>query len=130
MFRTICTAPVLFPSSSCHLTGISSILKISPTSVNIPNGGSQSFSYYVGDQNGNPLAAGTAITVGVEGDNVDSQGDINLTLPDTQSSGWTQFNFLVYDTQADTVLVNPVTIRVETTGPNGGAFMTIGGITH
>jgi hypothetical protein len=105
-------------------------VSVSPTSINIPNGGSQSFSYYVGDQNGNPLASGQTISVSIEGENVDSQGDISLTLPDTQSAGWTQFGFLVYDTKGDTVIVNPVTVRVETTGPNGGAFMTIGGITH
>jgi hypothetical protein len=105
-------------------------VSISPTSINIPNGGSQSFSYYVGDQNGNPLASGTAISVNVEGENVDSQGDISFTLPDTQSAGWTQFGFLLYDTAGDTVNVKPVTVRVETSGPNGGAFMTIGGVTH
>ncbi|MBT8385974.1 MAG: Ig-like domain-containing protein, partial [Ignavibacteria bacterium] len=31
-------------------------ISINPTSINVPNGGSQSFSYFVGDQNGNPLA--------------------------------------------------------------------------
>ncbi len=110
-------------------SGISQI-SVSPTSINIPNGGSQSFSYYVGDQNGNPLAAGQQISVSVEGENVDSQGDVSMTLPDTQSAGWTQFGFLLYDTAADTVNVKLVTVRVETTGPNGGAFMTIGGVTH
>jgi hypothetical protein len=105
-------------------------ISISPTSINIPNGGSQSFNYYVGDQNGNPLAAGQTISVNVEGENVETQGDVSLTLPDTQSASWTQFFFLVYDTEADTVNVKPVTVRVETNGPNGGAFMTIGGVTH
>jgi hypothetical protein len=105
-------------------------VSISPASINIPNGGSQSFSYYVGDQNGNPLAGGQTISVSVEGENVKSQGDVSLTLPDTQSASWTQFYFLVYDTETDTVNVKPVTVRVETSGPNGGAFMTIGGVTH
>ena len=105
-------------------------VSVSPTSINIPNGGSQSFSYYVGDQNGNPLSSGTTISVSVQGENVNSQGDISFTLPDTQSAGWTQFGFLVYDTDADTVNLKPVTIRLQTAGPNGGAFVTIGGITH
>jgi hypothetical protein len=102
-------------------------VSISPTSINIPNNGSQSFSYYVGDQNGNPLAAGTNISVSVEGENVDSQGDVSVTLPDTQSASWTQFFFLLYDTN-DSSFTKPVTVRVETSGPNGGAFMTIGGV--
>jgi len=105
-------------------------VSVTPTSINVPNAGSQSFSYYVGDQNGNPLAGGTSITVSVEGEDVDSQGDLNVSLPDTQSPAWTQFNFLVYDI-IDTVIVNkPVTIRIETTGPNGDGFITISGTSH
>jgi len=105
-------------------------VSVTPTSINIPNEGSQSFSYYVGDQNGNPLAGGTSISVTVEGDDVDAQGDLSVLLPDTQSPAWTQFNFLVYDI-ADTVIVTkPVTIRISTTGPNGGGFITISGTSH
>jgi len=101
-------------------------VSITPTSINVPNAGSQSFSYYVGDQNGNPLAGGTSITVSVEGDDVDAQGDLSFTLPDTQSPAWTQFNFLVYDI-VDSVVTKPVTIRIATTGPNGDGFITISG---
>ena len=105
-------------------------ISVNPTSINIPNGGSQSFSYYVGDQNGNPLAAGTGITVTVDGEDVEAQGDLDVSLPDTQSPFWTQFNFLVYDI-VDTVVVNkPVTIRIETSGPNGDGFVTISGTSH
>jgi len=103
-------------------------VSVTPTSINIPNAGSQSFSYYVGDQNGNPLAAGTSITVSVEGDDVDAQGDLNVSLPDTQSPAWTQFNFLVYDIVDTVIVAKPVTIRISTTGPNGGGFITISGI--
>jgi hypothetical protein len=105
-------------------------ISINPTNINIANGGSQSFSYYVGDQNGNPLTAGTSITVTVEGEDVDAQGDLNVSLPDTQSPAWTQFNFLVYDV-ADTVNVaKPVTVRIQSTGSNGNGFLTISGISH
>ncbi|MFC2119749.1 Ig-like domain-containing protein [Bacteroidota bacterium] len=105
-------------------------LSVTPTSINVPNAGSQSFSYYVGDQNGNPLAAGTSISVSVEGEDVDAQGDLDVSLPDTQSPYWTQFNFLVFDI-VDTVIVNkPVTIKIETTGPNGDGFITISGTSH
>ena len=105
-------------------------VSVNPTSINVPNAGSQSFSYYVGDQNGNPLAAGTSISVSVEGEDVDAQGDLDVSMPDTQSPYWTQFNFLVFDI-VDTVIVNkPVTIRIETTGPNGDGFITISGTSH
>jgi hypothetical protein len=102
-------------------------VSITPTSINVPNAGSQSFSYYVGDQNGNPLAGGTSINVQVEGDDVAAQGDLGFTLPDTQSPAWTQFNFLVYDIVDTVIVTKPVTIRIETTGPNGDGFITISG---
>jgi len=105
-------------------------VSITPTSIWIENAGSQSFQYYCGDQNGNPLASGTTIRVTLEGEDVDIQGDVNITLPDTQSPAWTQFGFTVYDT-ADTINVaKPVTVKVTTSGPNGGAFQTIGGTSH
>ena len=105
-------------------------VSVTPTSINIPNAGSQSFSYYVGDQNGNPLAGGTSITVSVEGDDVEAQGDLEVSLPDTQSPAWTQFNFLVYDTEDSVNVVKPVTIRITTTGPNGEGFITVSGTSH
>ncbi len=105
-------------------------VSVTPTSINIPNAGSQSFSYYVGDQNGNPLAGGTSITVSVEGDDVDAQGDLDVSLPDTQSPAWTQFNFLVYDTVDSVNVAKPVTIRIATTGPNGEGFITVSGTSH
>ncbi|MFB3057794.1 MAG: hypothetical protein ACE1ZQ_11635, partial [Ignavibacteriaceae bacterium] len=70
----------------------------------------------------------TSITVSVEGDDVEAQGDLNVSLPDTQSPAWTQFNFLVYDIVDTVIVAKPVTIRISTTGPNGGGFITISGI--
>ena len=105
-------------------------VSVTPTSINVPNAGSQSFSYYVGDQNGNPLASGTAISVHVTGDDVAAQGDLDVLLPDTQSPYWTQFNFLVYDIVDTVIVTKPVTIKISTTGPNGDGFITISGTSH
>jgi len=103
------------------------MLSISPTTFNIPNGGAQNFNYTLMDENGNPLAGGTSITVTVGGTNVAAEGDVAVTLPDTQSKTWTNFGFTVYDT-ADTInVVNPVSIEVSTSGPNGGEHLTISG---
>ncbi len=105
-------------------------IQISPTSFNIPNGGTQTFLYEVKDQNENPLAGNTQITVAIEGENIDAGGDLSVVLPDTQSRAWTRFSFYVYDT-ADTVdLAKPVSIKITTNGPNGGAFLTINGISR
>ncbi|MBT8378798.1 MAG: hypothetical protein KJN64_06195 [Ignavibacteria bacterium] len=101
-------------------------VSINPTTINVPNGGFQTFTYTVNDQNGNPLSNGTSIKVTVEGESVDAQGDLDFTLPDTQSPSWTQFSFFVYDI-ADTVAVNPATIKIEVNGDNGQAFTTISG---
>jgi hypothetical protein len=105
-------------------------ISVTPTSINIPNAGSQSFSYYVGDQNGNPLAGGTSISVTVEGEDIDAQGDLDVSLPDTQSPAWTQFNFLVYDLTDTVNVAKPLTIRIQSTGPNGDGFITISGTSH
>ena len=105
----------------------SPVIDINPKTFDIPNGGSQAFTYTVSDENGNPLASGTSISVSVEGTNVAAQGEVQLTLPDTQSKSWTTFGFIVYDT-ADTVNVaGPVTIKLQTNGPNGGEHTSIAG---
>lgn len=105
-------------------------LSVSPTTFNIPNGGSQSFTYTVHDQNNNPLAGGTNITVDVSGDDTGSGGDLNFILPDTQSQSWTQFGFFVYDTTDTIDVVKTVNITINTTGPNGGSHISISGVHH
>ena len=81
---------------------------------------------FVGDQNGNPLANGTTVTVKVEGESVDAQGDLDFSLPDTQSPGWTQFKFVVYDIE-DSLCFYPGIDKIEASGPNGSGLLTISG---
>ena len=103
-------------------------MSASPTSFNIPEGGIQFFSYTLSDQNSNPLAGSTSIKVSVDGEDVKSQGDIDIILPDTQSRGWTQFNFWVWDALVDTLnSLTPVVISIKSDGPNGKAAVTISG---
>ncbi|GAB6282963.1 MAG: hypothetical protein STSR0008_17170 [Ignavibacterium sp.] len=101
-------------------------ISIFPTTFDLPDEGSLTFNYQVQDQNGNPLASGTSISVKVEGENVESKGDLNINLPDTQSKTWTHFSFFITD--KDTVNKSrPVYITIETTGPNGGDKLSISG---
>jgi hypothetical protein len=100
----------------------------STTSLDLPNGGSQSFTYYVGDQNGNPLAGGTGISVSANGEDVDVQGDVDIELPDTQNKGWTTFGFTVYDTNDSINVLKPVSVNIKTSGPNGIANLTLSGV--
>ncbi len=110
-------------------SGYPSTLTISPSTFNIPNGGSQVFYYTVADGNGNPIASGNTISVTVEG-NVKAQGDISINMPDTQSRGWTQFSFTVLDADPEKNETAPVTIKIEVDGPNGKNYLTITGTSN
>ncbi len=70
-------------------------ISVNPSNIDVPNGGSQYFAYRVSDQNNNPLAAGTSISVTVEKGDVEAYGNTNLTLPDTQSPAWTFFRLYI-----------------------------------
>ena len=107
------------------------VLSVEPTTVNIPNGGSQEFTYEVHDQNNNPLAPGTSIKVEVNGDNVSSIGDVSITMPDTQARGYgsTQFSFTLYDTDEENVITKPVIVIISSDGPNGSGKIKISGNT-
>ncbi len=99
------------------------------TSFTIPEGGLQAFSYTVSDQFSNPLAGSTSIKVSVDGEDVKAQGDIDITLPDTQSRSWTQFNFVVWDAKVDTTnSLSPVVITIKADGPNGKIQKTLSGM--
>ncbi len=102
------------------------VISVDPTTFNIPNLGSQVFNYTVSDQNGNPLAGGTTITVSIDGKDIRALGDLNVVLPDTRDRSWTRFSFAIQDTTADDV-ERPVLIRISTTGPNGSATLNIQG---
>ena len=106
------------------------VLTISPTSVSIPNGGSQSFTYTVMDQNGNPLASGNSygVQVSTSGD-AEAGGDVNVTMADVQF-GHTSFQFTVVDSDPDEVTPSAITISVEVTGPNGRGSISISGTTN
>jgi hypothetical protein len=105
-------------------------ISVTPSNISIANGSYESFQYYLGDQNGNPLASGTTVRVDLDGEDVGIQGDVQFTLPDTQSPAWTQFGFTVYDTVDTVDVAKPVTVKITSSGPNGGAFLTISGISH
>ncbi len=100
-----------------------------PGSFEIPNLGSQAFTYTVQDQNGNPLTSGTSISVSVDGDNVKLTGDGSVVLPDTQSKRWTQFGFSVADTDSSDT-PRPISIKILTNGSNGSESLTISGSAH
>jgi len=106
------------------------VINVSPQQIDIQNGGSQNFTYTVSDGNNNPLAKGTTISVTVVEGNISLLGDIDYTLPDTQSRAFTQFTFTAFDSKPDTL--NPVNavIKINAAGPNGDESMSIYGISR
>ena len=82
------------------------------------------------DINGNPLVKGTRISVTVEEGDVNLSGDIDITLPDTQSSVYTQFSFTAYDSEPGTELQQNAVIKIQCSSPNGDEVLSIPGITR
>jgi hypothetical protein len=103
------------------------IISISPMTIDVPNGGSQSFNFTVADLNGNPMSAGTSISVSVEAGDVKAIGNTNEILPDTQSPAWTNFGFVLVDSKADADSLNQVGVKISTQGPNGNLTYSIYG---
>lgn len=93
----------------------------------------ETYSVVLADQNGNPLASGTKLTVNVEGTKVKGVGNTDITLGDSYFSGGlgydnvvrgpgiTEFTFSAVSSlkvdEEGTPAVEAITVRV--TGPNG-----------
>ncbi|MBK7105416.1 MAG: hypothetical protein IPH62_09040 [Ignavibacteriae bacterium] len=98
--------------------------------VDIANGGLQSFMYTVTDDMGHPLASGNNYSVGIATDgDAGAGGDINITMPDTQQ-GNTIFYFSVQDTKPDELTPAAITVTVSSSGPNGRSSASANGITR
>ncbi len=105
------------------------------TSVNITSpiedtfsfivGGFQIFDYEVKDQNGNPLAPGTNISVKVDG-SVMTSGQTAITMGDTWKKSDTKFSFTIKDTTKTT---QPISVTITSTGPNGNNYAFMRGTT-
>lgn len=120
--QTISTSTVVLFSGISQLT-------INPSSgFDIANGSSLEFIYEVKDQNNNPLAPGTSVSVTVEGENVVGRGALSFSMGDTQSKSATRFSFIVSDTNDTTVVVKPVYITITTDGSNGRSSLSINGV--
>jgi hypothetical protein len=126
-------------------SGPASISNVNPATFDIPDGGSQDFTFRVSDYLGNPLAAGTAITVVATvppppdpGATVNQvllsfglQGTITLNDFLDPGPGSTDFGFRLSD--GTPIIVNratPVSVSITVAGPNGNAYVTLNGIVH
>ena len=99
---------------------------VSPTTFDIPNGGSQNFTYIVADENNNPISSGNNISVTVEG-NVKARGDLSVNMPDTQSRAWTVFSFSLEDADPTKNELSRVYIKIQVSGVSGTNVINIQG---
>lgn len=111
-------------------SGTPQIYDLSATSFTVPAGGTSGpISFKVSDQNGNPLAGGTIITVTLQYTpppnttiNLGVTGDISVLLGDTQAKGpgTTDFTIQVVDqTVGGVPTAIPVTVIISVSSPNG-----------
>lgn len=102
------------------LTTPEAVITISPTTINVPNAGGQTFDVTITDQNGYPMAKGTQFSVTGEG--LTFSGDIvDLTFGDYFNPGPGTTEFVVNASDADPDVSEPadasMTIIVQT--PSG-----------
>jgi len=106
------------------------ILSVSPSSINIPNNGSQNFIVLLADVNGNPMSEGQTLAITAETDGeVELLGDTEIKIPDTQSPAWTSFSFTAYD-KSDSLDVQNISIKILTSGANGETQTSLFGVTR
>lgn len=107
-------------------------ISVSPSyTINVPRGGSQTFSVNISDQHGNPLAPGTQISSTIEfsppeGTNwaakVGGLPDEPLNDYLFRGPGRTDFTLTVVDaTPAGTPQIMPVVVKISVSGSNGNA---------
>jgi len=94
-------------------------ITVTPSTFDIPANGSQAFTATITDINGNPLPAGTTITV-TASEGLVVNGDSDVAVPNTLfgGEGVTEFSFSVVDDddESDAQQDGNVTILVETPG--------------
>ncbi len=96
-----------------------STITVTPSTFDIPANGSQAFSATITDINGNPLPAGTTITV-TASEGLVVNGDSDVAVPNTLfgGPGVTEFSFSVVDgdDESNAQQDGNVTILIETPG--------------
>jgi hypothetical protein len=113
-------------------SGSGVISNVSPATFDIPNAGSQAFSFRVSDDLGHPLASGTIISVsalippppseGIQQNQVTtafgSNGSLRLADVIFSGPGSTDFTFILKDGTWSITDPTPVNIVINVTGPN------------
>lgn len=96
------------------------IMTISPSTIDVPHQGGQSFTFTITDRNGYPMGAGSKISVTV-GEGLVANGDVDFELGDyfNTGQGRTEFGFVVDDTDDQNSDVVNTSLTVTITTPSG-----------
>lgn len=89
------TSRMIWTTITTAFTGGATRCLINPTSIAVPEGGSQSFTFMAGDINTNELEAGTTISVTATRGTLG--GQTSFTIPDELPFGPTQISFSISD---------------------------------
>ena len=102
------------------MSGSRANITANPTTFDIDNGGGASFDYTVEDLNGNPMAAGTQISIEA-GDGIELTGDTNFELGNNINAGpgATEFSFSIRDTDIESNNESDLTILISVNTPSG-----------
>ncbi len=123
-------------------SGVSTVKNLNPMSFDIPNAGSQVFTFSVCDQYHHPLQSGTEIAVLAS---VPPPPDPNSAMNQVQvgfgvngrivlrdylsrGPGTTDFSFILSDGTTNIIQATSVVLTIAVTGPNGNVSTTISGI--
>jgi hypothetical protein len=109
-------------------SGATTIEVVSPSVLDVPNGGSVPVRFRVADDNGNPLTEGTTISVETTAGELFGQTDV--TLPDTQSPDLTVFEVLLSDDDPGTVQTRSIWLTISVVSQNGDAAIFYPGTIH
>ncbi len=102
------------------------ISNVSPTTFNIPNGGSETFSFTVMDFNGNPISSEHTISFSTQGG---LAADPGFKVPDALflGPGISEFTFSVGDANAEEIKPTKSSVQINVSGPFGTFSYTITG---
>jgi hypothetical protein len=107
-------------------SGFPIISELSPTTFTLADGGAQSFSFHLADQNDNPMSEDQSLAVSVINGDIEVAGDVSFRWPDTQQ-GFKSFSFTVSDSKPGEIKPQVVSVIINCTGPNGNTSRTITG---
>ncbi len=109
---------MIWESVTVLMSGDQAPLNLQPKTFNIVAGGSQTFSYTLGDVYGNSLVAGTTAKVTATGGTL--SGDVDITVADSRGAG--QQHFFTLAVPADTTATSiEVTVEVTPAGGDAGS---------